>query len=437
MATTRFETLKVGRHGVTRRECLVRAAGVAAVGSLTWHDLAPAFGEALRKRGKSFVLLWMAGGPSQFETFDPKPDSANGGGTKTISTAIPGVQIAEGWENMASVLTDVALIRSVTNREGSHPRATYQLHTGYLPSGSVKHPALGCALAKELAALEADLPPAVAIGASRLSVGAGFLGVAYEPFRVSSPGRLPDNTAIPTTPERTRRRLALLERLESEFATRGARPLVENHRQLYDRASRLMLSPQMRVFQLDDEPQAVRDAYGDTMFGRGCLLARRLVEAGVPYIEVVCNGWDTHDNNFERTANLAQQVDPAAAALLKDLKQRGLLDNTVVVWMGEFGRTPRINPRSGRDHYPRAFNAWIAGGGLRGGQVIGRTSVDGTSIEERPVTPADLFCTICHAVGVDPRIENLSPLGRPMKIVDGGEPIAELIGRDGAVTSTS
>ncbi|RMG41326.1 MAG: DUF1501 domain-containing protein [Planctomycetota bacterium] len=438
MSIDRFETLKVGRHGVTRRECLVRSAGAAAAaGLVTWHDVLSAFGQQLKKQGKSFVLLWMAGGPSQFETFDPKPDSPNGGGTKAISTAVPGVRIAEGWDNMASVLGDVALIRSMTNREGSHPRATYQLHTGYLPSGSVKHPALGCALAKEVADLEADLPPAVSIGTSRLTVGAGFLGVAYEPFRVASPGRLPDNTAVPTTPDRARRRLGLLQQLEQEFAARGGRPLVENHRQLYDRASRLMLSPKMRVFQLDDEPQGLRDAYGDSTFGRGCLLARRLVEAGVPYIEVISGGWDTHDNNFERTATLAQQVDPAAATLLKDLKQRGLLEKTVVVWMGEFGRTPRVNPRSGRDHYPRAFSAWIAGGGLRGGLVVGRTSPNGTSVEDRPVTPADLFCTICHAMGVDPRIENLSPLGRPMKIVDGGEPIAELLGSGSTATASS
>jgi len=230
-----------------------------------------------------------------------------------------------------------------------------------------------------------------------------------------------------TVPEhRYRRRLGLLDRLEGDFAARGGEVVVKNHRQLYGKASRMVLSKDVQAFDIGRESDALRARYGENNFGRGCLLARRLVESGVTFVEIQSRGWDTHQDNFERIGTLAGQVDPGLATLVADLKDRGMLDKTLVVWMGEFGRTPRINPRTGRDHYPRAFNIAVAGGGVRGGQVIGATSADGTQITDRRLTVADLFCSVCHSLKVDPRKENLSPLGRPMKIVDGGETIREL-----------
>jgi hypothetical protein len=369
------------------------------------------------------ILLWMQGGPSQFETFDPKPGEENGGTTEAISTAVSGIQIAEGWDQTAKVIEDIALIRSMTNKEGNHQRATYQLHTGYIPSGSIKHPMLGSWLATQLAAASAELPSVVSVGATQ---GAGFLGVDYEPFVVARPGEMPQNVPVPVGFPRYTRRLGLLERLEGGFASSGGKQVVDDHQKLYQKASKLVMSKDVKAFDISDEPQELRDRYGDTDFGRGCLLARRLVEKGVTFVEIRHNGWDTHFDNFERTTTLAGEVDPAMATLISDLKERGQLDKTLVVWMGEFGRTPKINPRGGRDHYPRAFNLAMAGCGVKGGQVIGASSKDGTAVEDAPVTVSDLFCSVCHALGVNPRTEKVSPLGRPLKIIEEGEVVKQL-----------
>ena len=320
-------------------------------------------------------------------------------------------------------MDDIAVIRSMTNKEGNHRRATYQMHTGYVPSGSVKHPSLGSCIAKEISDPAFDLPSVVSIGNT---VGAGFLGVDYEPFNVQSPGTLPQDVANPVSSERFNRRDGLLKSLEKDFAGRGGRVVVDNHKRLYKKASNLVLSPEVKAFSFDNEPASLQKAYGNSTFGKGCLLARRLVEAGSTFVEVQSRGWDMHDDAFGRMKNSAAQVDPAMAALITDLKQRGMLENTLVVWMGEFGRTPQVSARGGRNHYPRAFNALMAGGGVKGGQIIGSTTKDGTTVKDDPVTTPDLFTSICKSLKVDPEKENMSPLGRPMKIVDGGKVIKGL-----------
>ncbi|MCY2963705.1 MAG: DUF1501 domain-containing protein, partial [Planctomycetota bacterium] len=316
-----------------------------------------------------------------------------------------------------------AIIRSMTNKEGEHQRATYQMHTGYVPTGTLRHPSLGAAIAKEIAAKGHDLPSVVSVGQT---IGSGFLGVDYEPFVVQVPGELPRNVAGRVRPPRFNRRIDLLNRLEDEFAARGAESVVAEHKQLYDKTRKLVLSENVKAFEFGDESKETKALYGDSQFGKGCLLARRLVEAGVSFIEVRSNGWDTHQDNFSAVSKLAKQVDPGLAGLVTDLKQRGLLEKTLVVWMGEFGRTPRINPRTGRDHYPRAFNAVVAGGGIRGGQIYGKSSDDGMLVKENPVTVQDLFTTFCKSLRVDPTTENVSPIGRPLKIVDGGQSIDRL-----------
>lgn len=422
----RHDQVTLTRHGISRRMFFqyVPAAAMAG-GLLGFRDRLALEAAELRKQGRAMILLWMAGGPSQLETFDPKPGTENGGPTEAIQTAVPGIQIAQGWDATAKVMGDLALIRSLTNKEGNHQRATYQLHTGYVPSGSVKHPSLAANIAKELAPADLELPAVVSVG---LTSGAGFLGVDYEPFVVREPGRMPDNVTAGVSSQRFRRQLELQTQLDAEFAKRvGAQP-VANQRGIYERAARMIMGPSTKAFDIGGEPETVKRQYGETPFGRGCLLARRLVEAGVPCVEVRSNGWDTHQDNFNATGRLAGQVDPALAALIADLKQRGLLETTVVLWIGEFGRTPRINPRGGRDHYPRVFSAAIAGGGIRGGQVVGASTANGTSIAERPVTVNDLFTSVCKALQVDPTRERISPQGRPIKIVDGGEVVTELFG---------
>lgn len=416
----------VNRRGFLRHV----AVGTAGLGMLGWMDAVRLNAAELRKRGLSCILLFMRGGPSQFETFDPKPGTDTGGPTKAIPTAVSGIEIAEHWPKVAQQMSDIALIRSMTSREGNHQRAVYQLHTGYQPSGSIKHPSLGAIAANEIGNPDFDLPSYVSIGPGGLGdgLGAGYLGTAFSPFIVANPTQMPQNVLLPPgmDPKRLQRRMGLMGKLERDFAEAGGKQLVEDHRNLYKAATQMVLSPRIKAFDLNQEKDAVRDRYGRSTFGQGCLLARRLVETGVTFVEVGHNGWDTHDNNFDRVKNLAGEVDTAFATLVQELKERGQLDQTLIIWMGEFGRTPNINARTGRDHYPRAFSAALAGGGIKGGQVIGKTDRLGRAVVERPVEVTDLFCTFCQALQINPRKENLSGVGRPMKIVDGGQPVKEL-----------
>jgi hypothetical protein len=421
--------VRVSRERVVGRRDLLKLvpAGLGAASLVGWHDLVRLNAAELRKRGMSCILLWMQGGPSQLETFDPKPGHANGGETKAISTSVSGIQLADNLPNLAKVADHLAVIRSMTSKEGAHPRATSLMHTGYLPTASVKYPTFGAIAAKEIPHPECELPHFVQVGGGRgFAGGGGILGVEYNPFLVQQAGQLPQNTQVASGPDRYRRRLGLLDQLEADFAAEGGKQLVEDHKRLYDKTAKMILSPQMKAFELDQEPASARDAYGRTPFGNACLLARRLVETGVTFIELNSGNWDTHDNNFERTRTLTGSIDKPFSQLVADLKQRGLLETTLVVWMGEFGRTPRINARSGRDHFPRAFSVALAGGGVRGGRVIGKTDAGGETIAQRPVTVSDLFQTFCKSLQINPKKENTSSIGRPIKIVDGGQPVSEL-----------
>ncbi len=414
-------------QGVLGRRGFLKGIGLGAAGlmGLSFTDLMAVHADEIRKRQMACILLWMGGGPSQFETFDPKPDHKNGGETATIETAVPGIRIARGWEKTAAAMKDIALVRSMTNKEGNHQRATYQLHTGYAPTGTVKHPSFGCNVAAELGDPKFDLPHIVSIGGS--PVGAGLLGVAYEPFNIGDATKPPTNVNPPVGRERFSRRLDLMADLEREgFSRTGGIDRVKEHHAVYKQTKNMVLSPRMKAFDLESEASPVRDAYGRNPFGQGCLLARRLVEAGVTFVEVRSNGWDMHQKVHENMEKNAGNVDPGFATLVTDLKTRGMLDRTLVIWMGEFGRTPKVNPNAGRDHFPRVFNVALAGGGIKGGQVIGASSADGTEVKERPVTVNDLLVSFCESMKIDPRKENMSSLGRPIKVVDGGAVVKEL-----------
>jgi hypothetical protein len=424
-------------HARTNCDCVVdrrdffrvaAATGVAA-GMMSWTDAICLSAEDLRKRGMACILLWMSGGPSQFETFSPKPGHENGGETKAISTAVSGIQIADSLPKCAAAMNDIAIIRSMTSKEGSHPRATFLLHHGYLPMGGVKFPTLGSHVAQQLGTPGFELPSFVRIGGRGADAGgAGFLGVDFDPFLLQNPEAKPENTQPATRDERYARRMKMLEQVEANFGKVEGTDLVADHQKLIKKSSKMILSPKMEAFDLGREPEKMHDAYGRTKFGAGCLLARRLVEAGVTFVEVNQDGWDTHDNNFERVKTNNGTIDQPMAQLITDLKQRGMLEKTLVIWMGEFGRTPRINARGGRDHYPRAFNVALAGGGIRGGQVVGETTAGGEDVTKRPVTVSDLFRTIYTTLGINADHENMSRIGRPIKIVDGGQVIHELLG---------
>ena len=415
----------IGRRSFLR----VASAGMAA-GGLAWSDVLRLHAGEMRRQGMACILLWMGGGPSQLETFDPKPEHANGGETKAIATSVPGIEFADNLPHLAKVANHLAVIRSMTIKEGDHGRASHLMQTCYLPQSSLQYPTLGAVAAHELAGAAAELPAFVRIGGSATrSGGSGYLGSQYDAFFVSTPGRVPDNTQPATTADLFRHRVELLGRLQSARAS--ALSDASGHQSLYEKTSRMVLSPQMQAFDLARESAATRDGYGETPFGAACLLARRLVEAGVTFIEtsIPNTNWDTHDNNFVRCRGLCQQLDQPLAYLLTDLAQRGLLEKTLVIWMGEFGRTPRIVPqRAGRDHFPRAFSVALAGGGIQGGRVVGATDASGETIQDRPVNEKDLFQTIYRVLRIDAKKDSSSPIGRPIKFVDGGQPVAELFG---------
>ena len=444
------------RNQINRRDWLrLSAAGYFAGAMSPWMPALAETAASDPRRTRACILLWMSGGPSQLDTFDPKPEHENGGEFKPIDTAVPGIQICEHLPQVAKQMQDLAVIRSMSTKEGDHTRATYLARTGYLPQGPIRYPTMGSLFSKEMGSHDAELPNFVSIAPNRFvspgAYGPGFLGPAYAPLIVGNSSLTPGaamqqddalrvrNIDLPAGVDERQLdgRLGLLDTLETGFQASRPDVTVESHRLAYNKAVRMMRSQAVGAFTLDEEEDALRDAYGRNPFGQGCLLARRLVERGVPFVEVSLNsaagaggiGWDTHADNFNGVKALCETLDPAWATLTTDLKQRGLLDSTLVVWMGEFGRTPQIaEDRTGRDHFPAAWSTVIGGGGIQGGQVIGKTSDDGMTVEDRRVDTGDLLATICLALGLDPEKQNISNVGRPIRLSDPeATPIEEVL----------
>ena len=369
----------------------------------------------------------MNGGPSHIDTFDPKPGATTGGSFKTINTRVPGVKICEHLPQLAEQAQHLAIVRSMTSKEGNHDRGQYLMHTGYAPSGTLKHPSLGAWVSHELGDPEFELPNFVSIRGP--SVSSGFLGVQHNPFTVQNPSQGVRNLPLAKDVDRTRfaTRLEGLAILQDTFRAETRSSAVANHDAIYRKSVRLMQSPLVKAFDIAAEPAAVQAAYGGSDFGRGCLMARRLVETGVRFVEVTLDGWDTHIDNFSKTKYLMRDLDPAMAALIRELAERDRLDDTLVVCMGEFGRTPQISKADGRDHYPNAWCTVLAGGGVRGGQAYGATDAEGAKVVSQQVTVPDYFATIATLLGMDPKHEEISPVGRPIAIADNGKPIAGLV----------
>ena len=396
----------------------------------------------LAQRQRSCIVLWMPGGPSQLDTFDPKPGHENGGPYQAIETAVPGIKISEHLPGLAKHTKDMAIVRSMTSKEGDHQQATHMLLTGYREQEAVRYPELGSIISKELGKSDNELPNYVSISPARFSnAGAGFLGPQFAPLVVTGDSDNPtaranmsvENLLPPNGDVKSLQgRFELLEFVQTEFNKKYKSESSLAHRANYERAVRMVKSQARSAFKLEDEPAALRDAYGRNRFGQGCLLARRLVERDVPFVEVALTGtqfnWDTHGNNFEAVKQLSGVLDPAWSTLMTDLKERGLLETTTVVWMGEFGRTPKINPNMGRDHFPIAWSTVLAGGGIKGGQVLGSSGASGMQVEDRPVSVPEFLATICGALGIDHTKENITEEGRPITIVDRGtKVVAELL----------
>lgn len=418
----------VGSRVEIDRRRFLRLSGMAGLGWLTpVGQLLAAQAERSREPARSIILIWLAGGPSQLETFDPHPGTAIAGGTRAIATAVKGVQLADGFGRLAGLMGEVALVRSMVGKEGDHERGTYLMKTGYRPDATVEHPSIGAICCHEMPVASTEIPRHISILSSPWPGRGGFLGGGHDAFQVDDPaGRLPD-VAPYVPPPRDAARAGDLDVVERAFARGRARRVEATlHRDTIRRARVMMSSEQLRAFEVASEPEALRRAYGDTPFGRACLAARRLTEVGVRCVEVTLGGWDAHVNNHEIHRDKVAVLDPALSALIEDLRRRGRLDRTVVLCAGEFGRTPRINPFEGRDHWPNGFSVALAGGGIQGGRVVGATDPAGIKDPFDRSTVADLHATVLRAVGLDPAKENLSPIGRPIALSQ-GRPIAALL----------
>jgi len=382
-----------------------------------------------RQPAQSIILLWLGGGPSQLETFDPHPGTKIAAGTKAIGTAAKGIQLAEGFQQLAGQMGSIALIRSMVSKEGDHERGTYMMKRGYRPDPTVEHPSIGAICCHELPVGRTEIPRHISILTGQWPSRGGFLGAEFDPFQAGDPkAGLPDVTSG-VAEVRDAARIRDLEVLERAFA-RGRRGRVQAtmHREALARARVMMSSEQLKAFDVSQEPASLRSEYGDTAFGRGCLAARRLIEVGVRCVEVNLDGWDSHVSNHQVQGAKVKELDPAFAALLRDLANRKLLDRTVVLCCGEFGRTPKINLTAGRDHWPTGFSLALAGGGLRGGLAIGETDPEGAKEPVRPTSVEDVHATVLSALGLDPAKANIAPAtGRPIKLSP-GRPIRELLG---------
>lgn len=431
------------------RRQLLKAAGLGALG-LSARSWAPLLADEIARSGKQrhCILLWMTGGASQTDTFDMKPGHENGGEFKEIETNVPGVRLSEHLPQLAKQADRLAIIRSLSTKEGDHGRGTYLMRTGHAPMGPIRFPTIGASLSKALGSDDAPLPNFVSIAPYRAfnqqAFAPGFLGPRYaaltvgaaDAFQAAMPANAGDYADLTVDDLRPagnantlEDRLELWRQLQDGFLTRHASGSPVAHDTVYRRAVRMMNSAAAKTFDLQEESDEVRDAYGRGRFGQGCLMARRLIEQGVAFVEVSLGtfgngalGWDTHQNNFPAVKSLSAELDAGWAALMNDLADRGLLESTTILWMGEFGRTPKLaanRNNGGRDHYPNAWTCVLAGGGIVGGQAYGSTSADGTAVESNEVAVGDVLATFCRAAGIDPATQNVAEIGRPIRIAEG------------------
>lgn len=382
-------------------------------------------------KAKNCILVWLDGGPSHKDTWDLKPQSKGAGDFKPIKTSVPGVEISEHLPKLAGWMDKGVLLRGMSTAEGAHPRAKYNLHTGYREGqGGLVYPSIGAIASAEIGRKDASIPNYITIG--NRSYGSGFIGPKHQPLIVNDPNRGVQDLNSLVAASQFDKRVNLLQDLESAFYHDYQADSINDHKTTYARAVTMMKSKEAKAFDLSAEPSASRTAYANDNFSQGLLMARRLVEVGVTFVEVGLGGWDTHQDNFDKLKdNLLPKVDAGVSTLLKDLKERGMLDSTLVIVMGEFGRTPNINGRGakpGRDHYPKAWSLAMYGAGLKHGSVHGKTDSEGATVEAGKTGASDFLATVCTLMGIDFTKENETPTKRPVRIVDkAGKPISSVI----------
>ena len=414
--------------GMSRRHFMNHMAGAAALAApaTAFTNSILANATDMKKRHKAAILLWMGGGPSNMDIWDLKPGAPTGGPFKQISTSADGVAICEHMPLMAKQMHHMAIVRSMSTREADHMRGRYYMHTGYVPNPNVEHPSYGAVISHELAdqVPNLEIPPFVSVGGG--SVGPGFLGMTWSPFVVDSNGNV-RNLEMGVDPARLAQRMEMLATIEKRFIGERRGASADDHAKVLDKTVKLMTSPQMDAFKVMKEPKDIQEKYGASGFGRGCLMARRLVEAGVPFVEVDLGGWDNHANIFPTLQDQKlPMLDQAMSALVADLADRGMLDDTVVMWMGEFSRTPNINGGGGRDHWARSWSVVVGGGGFKRGVVVGETSSDGKEVVSEAYSSQDLMASVLKSLGVSLETTFTAKNGRPMKIANSGKVIKEL-----------
>lgn len=429
-------------HGMSRRHFLRHlTTSAATLPALEFLSHLKANAAEVKRQQKACILMWMSGGPPTIDLWDLKPGSKNGGEFQPISTKGE-MRISEHLPKTAQVMDRLSIVRAMSTREADHGRGRYFMHTAYVPNPTVIHPTFGSVVSHELGSKrkELEIPAFVSIGGA--SGSPGFLGMTHAPFVVDSNGRIRNADPGEVSQARLQQRLSMLSVVEDNFihSSRGEMP--QAHKEVYAKAVNLMTSEQMKAFNVNDEKPEVLAKYtgeparggmmrgGGADFGRGLLMARRLVEAGVPFVEVDFGGWDLHNDVFNNLKNQKlPALDAGISALVEDLTERGMLNNVVLVWMGEFGRTPRINQNVGRDHWAASWSVVVGGGGLKGGQAVGETDKDGIAIASgKSYTPGDIWATVSQALGIPLDTVHTSKRGRPMKLANGGTPVKELIG---------
>ena len=429
--------------GMNRRGFL--KAGFLGFAGLTLADVLrlradqAARGEATKDT--SIILVWKGGGPSHIDTWDLKPEAPSEyrGEFKPISTNVPGIQISEHLPLSAKQMDKFSILRSVTHPDAGHESASHYLLTGYKPTNDIpsnEMPSYGSIVAKERGPRKPGLPAYIAVPTPPRSTAAAYLGVAYNPFAVggdpSQANFSVKNLTLPNgiSMERLENRKKLLESVDTLKREVDQTGLMEGFDAFTRKAFEMVTSPAaQKAFDMNQEDAATRDLYGRSTLGQSMLLARRLIEAGVTFVTVNAGGWDTHANNFEALKKQKlPQFDMAWAGLIQDMQRRGLLKNTLVLVWGEFGRTPRINKDAGRDHWPGAMSVLMAGGGLKMGQAIGVSDAKAEFPKDRPIKPEDVLSTMYSVLGIDQNVEFLNEAQRPLKILNSGEPIKELVG---------